>query len=125
MLDGGDGMLFVEYPTCSTCRKAKKYLMDKKVNFTDRHIKEEVPTVNELIAWQAKSGKDWNKFFNTSGQVYRNLQLKDKLPQMTDKEKADLLASDGMLIKRPILVTDEVVLVGFKESEWNDALHLG
>ncbi len=112
-------MLLIEYPKCSTCKKAKKYLDDHNCKYDDRNIKEENPSSNEIEDYIRKSGKDINKFFNTSGLKYRELNLKDKLKDMTDKDKINLLSSDGMLIKRPILVTDDTVLFGFKEDEWN------
>lgn len=111
-------MLFIEYPKCSTCRKAKKHLEDLGVEFEDRHIVEENPTTDELRDWIARSGYPVKKFFNTSGMKYRALNLKDRLPEMTDEEKIELLASDGMLVKRPILIDGDRILVGFKESEW-------
>lgn len=111
-------MLFIEYPKCSTCRKAKKHLEDLGVEFEDRHIVEENPTADELRDWIARSGYPVKKFFNTSGMKYRALNLKDRLPEMTDEEKIELLASDGMLVKRPILIDGDRILVGFKESEW-------
>lgn len=111
-------MLFVNYPKCSTCVKARKFLEDKGVNFTDRHIKEQNPTYEELKAWWEKSGLPLKRFFNTSGMAYRALELKDKLPTMSDDEQLKLLASDGMLVKRPILVAEKTVLVGFRQAEW-------
>ena len=111
-------MLFIQYPPCSTCQKAKKWLDAKGVSYTDRHIKEQNPTYEELKEWYEKSGLELKKFFNTSGQLYKSMNLKDKLPTMTDEEKLRLLSSDGMLVKRPILVTENTVLVGFKEAEW-------
>ena len=111
-------MLFVEYPPCSTCKKAKSWLQERGIEFTARHIKEENPSAEELAAWQERSGLPLKKFFNTSGLVYKNLGLKDKLPGMTREEQIALLASDGMLVKRPILVTEDTVLVGFREAEW-------
>ena len=115
-------MLFIEYPTCSTCQKAAKWLAARGVSFDRRHIKEDRPTAQELKDWQRRSGLPLKKFFNTSGMAYRELQLKDKLPAMTEEEQFALLASDGMLVKRPILVTEQTVLVGFKEKEWEEAL---
>lgn len=111
-------MLFIEYPKCTTCKKAKAYLDSNGIAYTDRHIKEENPTAEELKLWHQKSGLPLKKFFNTSGQLYKAMNLKDKLPQMAEEEMYELLASDGMLVKRPIAVKDELVLVGFKESEW-------
>ncbi|MBQ4550139.1 MAG: arsenate reductase family protein [Oscillospiraceae bacterium] len=115
-------MLFLEYPPCTTCKKAKKWLTDHELDFTARHIKEENPTAVELDGWQKKSGLELKRFFNTSGMLYRELGLKDRLPAMSREEQLALLASDGMLVKRPILVTDETVLVGFREKEWEKLL---
>ena len=115
-------MLFIEYPPCTTCKKAKKWLQDNGLTFTARHIKEENPTAEELALWQEKSGLELKRFFNTSGLVYKNLGLKDRLPNLSREEQLALLASDGMLVKRPILVTDETVLVGFREKEWEKLL---
>ena len=115
-------MLFLEYPPCSTCRKAKKWLQDNGLEFTARHIKEQNPTAEESADWQEKSGLELKKFFNTSGMIYRDLGLKDKLPGLSREEQLALLASDGMLVKRPILVTEDTVLVGFKEKDWEKLL---
>lgn len=111
-------MLFIEYPKCSTCKKAKKYLEEHGIEFEDRHIVEENPTKEELAEWIRISGKPVKKFFNTSGMKYRELGLKDKLPQMSEEKQIELLASDGMLVKRPLLIDSEMVLTGFKEAEW-------
>ena len=111
-------MLFVEYPKCTTCQRAKKFLDDRGAVYTDRHIKEENPTAEELRAWQQTSGLPLKKFFNTSGLLYKSLELKEKLPGMSEEEQFALLATDGMLVKRPILVGEDFVLVGFKEEEW-------
>ena len=111
-------MLFVCYPKCSTCKKARKWLEENGIAFDERDIKEENPTRKELVKWHKKSGLPLRKFFNTSGMLYRELQLKDKLPNMTEDEMYDLLASDGMLVKRPLLIKDDAVLVGFKQGEW-------
>lgn len=111
-------MLFIEYPKCTTCKKAKKHLETLGVEFEDRHIVEDNPTADELKEWIVKSGYPVKKFFNTSGMKYREMGLKDKLADMTDDEKIELLASDGMLVKRPLLITDDRILVGFKEKEW-------
>ena len=111
-------MLFIEYPKCSTCKKAKKHLEELGVSFEDRHIVEENPTKEELTEWISVSGYPAKKFFNTSGMKYRELGLKDRLPQMTDEEKIELLATDGMLVKRPLLIDGDRILVGFKEAEW-------
>ena len=111
-------MLFIQYPPCSTCRKAKNWLDAKGIAYNDRHIKEQNPTYEELKYWYEISGLALKKFFNTSGQLYKSLNLKEKLPAMTEEEQLRLLASDGMLVKRPIAVKDGIVLVGFKEAEW-------
>lgn len=115
-------MLFLEYPSCTTCKKAKAWLQSKGLEFTARHIKEENPTAEELSGWQEKSGLELKKFFNTSGLVYKDLGLKDKLPGLSREEQLDLLASNGMLVKRPIVVTGDAVLVGFKEKDWEKLL---
>ena len=115
-------MLFLEYPSCTTCKKAKAWLQSKGLEFTARHIKEENPTAEELALWQEKSGLELKKFFNTSGLVYKDLGLKDKLPTMPREEQLSLLASNGMLVKRPIVVTEDAVLVGFKEKDWEKLL---
>ena len=115
-------MLFIGYPKCSTCRKAKKWLDERGVSYEYRHIAGQKPTAEELRLWAGKSGLPLKKFFNTSGQLYRSLNLKDRLPAMTEGEMLDLLASDGMLVKRPILETDSAVLVGFREAEWEEAV---
>lgn len=115
-------MLFIEYPKCTTCKKAKKWLDDNGISYSDRHIKEDNPTVDELKKWHRKSGLPLKRFFNTSGNLYKELQLKDKLPDMSEEEQYALLATDGMLVKRPIVVTEDVVLTGFKESEWAEKL---
>lgn len=111
-------VLFVEYPKCGTCRKAKKWLEDNKVEFIDRHIAENSPTKDELMEWQGRSGLPLKKFFNTSGMIYRDMGLKDKIPTMPEDEQFELLASNGMLVKRPIVVGKDFVLVGFKETDW-------
>ncbi len=109
-----------QYPSCSTCRKALKYLNEKGVEYTSVHLVEETPSYEELKALYEKSGLSIKKFFNTSGLKYKELGLKDKLPKLSDEEALKLLASDGMLIKRPILANDEKILIGFKEDEWNN-----
>ncbi len=111
-------ILFIEYPKCTTCQKARKWLTDHRVDFVDRHIAEQNPTKEELGKWYGISGLPLKKFFNTSGQLYRQMGLKDKLASMTEDEMLDILASNGMLVKRPIVVCDDYVLVGFKEAEW-------
>lgn len=115
-------MLFIEYPKCSTCKKAKKWLDAHNVEYTDRHIVENNPTYDELKEWYEKSDLPLKKFFNTSGILYREMQLKDKLSAMSDEDKLKLLATDGMLVKRPLIVSDNVVLTGFKEAEWAERL---
>ena len=115
-------MLFICYPKCTTCQRAKKWLEDHDIEFDLRDIKEDNPSAEELKAWHAKSNLPLKRFFNTSGMAYRAQNLKDKLPEMSEAEQYELLATDGMLVKRPILVTDEAVLVGFKEAEWEKAL---
>lgn len=116
-------MLFLEYPPCSTCKKAKKWLDDHGLTYTARHIKEENPTYEELSRWLEVSGLPVKKFFNTSGLQYKALGLKDKLPQMSQDEQLRLLSSDGMLVKRPIVVTEDgSVLVGFREEQWTQVL---
>lgn len=111
-------MLFVEYPRCATCQKAKKWLDRHGAAYTDRHIKDDRPTYEELRAWHETSGLPLKRFFNTSGMLYKSMQLKDKLPQMSEDEQLRLLASDGMLVKRPLLIGSSFVLTGFKPAEW-------
>ena len=111
-------MLFICYPKCTTCKKAQKWLDDNDLQYELREIKENNPTYDELKNWHAKSGLPLKKFFNTSGLLYKSMELKDKLPTMPEDEQLKLLATDGMLVKRPILVTDDTVLVGFKEADW-------
>ena len=116
-------VLFIEYPKCTTCKKAKKWLDEHGVVYTDRHIVEENPTAEELAAWQQRSGLPVRRFFNTSGMKYRELGVKVKLDSgMTDEEAFELLATDGMLVKRPLVVTDTAILVGFKEAAWEETL---
>lgn len=110
--------IFIEYPKCSTCKKAKKWLEENNIPFEDRNIIEETPTVQELTQWIQKSGQEIKKWFNTSGLKYKELNLKDKLTSMNDQEKIELLASDGMLIKRPLLISNNDILIGFKEEKW-------
>lgn len=115
-------MLFIEYPKCSTCQKAKKWLDENHIIYTDRHIVEANPTYEELKEWYARSGLPLKKFFNTSGMLYKEQQLKDKLPGMSEDEQLKLLATNGMLVKRPLIVKDNLVLTGFKEAEWAEKL---
>ena len=115
-------MLFLEYPKCSTCEKDKNWLESNGVEFEDRHIVENNPTADELKAWYEKSGFPLKKFFNTSGLKYKELGLKDKLPDMTEEEQINLLATDGMLVKRPLVIGDDFVLIGFKEAQWAEKL---
>ena len=115
-------MLFIQYPPCSTCQKAKKWLDAIAIPYTDRHIKEDNPTYEELKQWYAASGLPLKRFFNTSGLVYKSLNLKEKLPAMSEEEQLRLLASDGMLVKRPLVIGDDVVITGFKEAEWEAKL---
>ncbi len=115
-------MLFICYPKCSTCQKAKKWLDEHKIEYTERHIVEENPTFDELKEWFGKSGLPIKKFFNTSGLAYKEMKLKDKLPAMSEEEQLRLLATNGMLVKRPLLLNGDNVLVGFKESEWSESL---
>ncbi|MBR6812507.1 MAG: arsenate reductase family protein [Oscillospiraceae bacterium] len=111
-------MKFICYPKCTTCQKAKKWLDEKGIEFEQRNIKEHNPAYDELCEWHKKSGLPLKKFFNTSGLLYRSLELKDKLPMMSDEEMLKLLSGDSMLVKRPIAIGDDFVLVGFKEAQW-------
>lgn len=115
-------MLFVCYSRCGTCKKAEKWLKDKEIPVDKRDIKEQNPTGEELKNWQAKSGLPLKKFYNTSGKLYKEMNLKERIPEMSDEEQFSLLATDGMLVKRPILVTEDKVLVGFKEADWEQIL---
>ncbi len=115
-------MLFLEYPKCTTCKKAKKWLDDNGVKYEDRDIKLQNPSYDELKEFYEKSGLDIKKFFNTSGMLYRDMELKDKLPNMSVEEQLQLLATDGMLVKRPLIVKGDLVLTGFKETEWEAKL---
>ena len=115
-------ILFIQYPPCSTCQKAKKWLDNQNVVYTDRHIKERNPNYEELKDWYHRSSLPLKKFFNTSGLLYKSLNLKDKLPAMSEEEQLRLLATDGMLVKRPILVTEKGILTGFKETEWESLI---
>ncbi len=116
-------MQFIWYPKCSTCQKAKKWLEEHNTEYTERHIVENNPSYDELKEWHEKSGLPLKKFFNTSGLLYKQMQLKDKLPAMSENEMLKLLASNGMLVKRPLLVEGNKVLVGFKEAEWEEKLN--
>lgn len=111
-------MLFIHYPKCTTCRKAKRWLDTHQVTYTERHIVEDNPSYDELKDWYAKSGLPLKRFFNTSGMLYKEMQLKEKLPAMSEEEQLRLLATNGMLVKRPLIVDKDKVLVGFKEAEW-------
>ena len=113
-------MLFICYPKCSTCQKAKKWLVEHNIEYAERHIVENNPTYEELKEWYAKSGLPLKKLFNTSGLLYKEMQLKDKLSAMSEEEQLKLLATNGMLVKRPLVVKENVVLVGFKEAEWTE-----
>ncbi len=111
-------MLFLCYPKCSTCQKAKKWLEEQNINYMERNIAENNPSYEELKEWHARSGLPLKRFFNTSGLLYKEMKLKDKLPTMSEDEQLKLLATSGMLVKRPILIDEDTVLVGFKEAEW-------
>ena len=113
---------FICYPKCTTCQKAEKWLKENGVQYELRNIKEDNPTYDELLLWYGKSGAELKGFFNTSGLLYKSMELKDKLPAMSDEEKIKLLATDGMLVKRPLLIGEDFVLIGFKEKEWADKL---
>lgn len=119
---GGKIMIFVGYPKCSTSNKAQAWLDANNITYQFRHIKENNPTAQELKEWHEKSGLELKRFFNTSGLLYKEMKLKDRIPSMSDEEKYELLSSDGMLVKRPILIGDGFVLVGFKEAQWEEAL---
>ena len=115
-------MLFIEYPKCSTCQRAKQWLLDHQVPFEDRHIVEQNPTKEELTEWHQRSGLPLQRFFNTSGMLYKEMNLKEKLPAMTEEEQLALLGTNGMLVKRPLIIADDFILVGFKEKEWQSHL---
>lgn len=115
-------MIFVEYPKCSTCQKAKKWLDENGFQYQDRHIKEQNPSFEELKEWYEKSSLPLKRFFNTSGLLYKSMNLKEKLPLMSEEEQLALLASNGMLVKRPIVVCDNLILIGFREKEWEERL---
>lgn len=114
--------LFIEYPKCSTCKKAKKWLEEHNIEFIDRHILEETPSYEELKEWYEKGDLPLKRFFNTSGNVYRSLKLKDKLPDMDEDEQLKLLSTDGMLIKRPLIIKENLIITGFKQKEWEEKL---
>ena len=113
---------FIGYPKCTTCQKAKKWLDDNKIEYDLRDIKDDNPSFEELAAWYKTSGLPLKKFFNTSGLLYKSMELKDKLPTMSEEEQLKLLSTDGMLVKRPLVISKDFVLVGFKESEWSEKL---
>ena len=115
-------MRFIYYPKCSTCQKAKKWLDEHNIEYTERHIVEDNPSYDELKEWFEKSGLPIKKFFNTSGLLYREMQLKDKLSMMSEEEQLQLLSTNGMLVKRPLIIDGDTVLVGFKEAEWTEKL---
>ena len=115
-------MIFIEYPKCSTCKKAKKWLDDHNIKYEDRHIIDNNPTFDELKEWYHKSNLDIKRFFNTSGMLYKEMNLKDKLPNMNEYEMLEILSTNGMLVKRPLIISDDVILTGFKEKEWEDNL---
>lgn len=115
-------MQFICYPKCTTCKKAQKWLDEHGIEYDSRHIKDENPTIDELKKWHKKSGLPLKRFFNTSGLLYKEMKLKDKLPDMPEKAQYKLLASDGMLVKRPIIVADDFITTGFKEKEWEENL---
>lgn len=117
-------MVFMCYPKCTTCQKAKKWLEEMGIAFEERNIKDKNPTIDELKDWHKRSGLPLKKFFNTSGLLYKELKLKDRLGTMSEDEQYNLLASDGMLVKRPILIGDNFVLVGFKEVDWKAKLNI-
>ena len=116
-------MIFIEYPKCTTCKKAKKWLDDRGIEYTDRHIVEDNPTFDELKTWYKKSGLPLKRFFNTSGLLYKSMELKDRLATMSVDEQLTLLASNGILVKRPLLITNNAVIPGFREKEWENAIN--
>ena len=115
-------MIFICYPKCTTCQKAKKWLNEQNIEYTERHNVDNNPSYEELKEWYSKSGLPLKKFFNTSGLLYKEMQLKDKLPTMNEEEQLKLLATNGMLVKRPLVVNGDMVLIGFKEAEWAEKL---
>ena len=115
-------LIFIEYPKCTTCKRAKAWLDEAGIEYTDRIIKDENPTIDELREWYPKSKLPLKRFFNTSGMLYKQMSLKDKLPQMSEEEQLELLSTDGMLVKRPIIINDDTILVGFRQDEWEQKL---
>ena len=115
-------MLFIEYPKCSTCQKARKWLDEHGIEYEDRHIKERNPSYDELKEWYGRSGLPLKRFFNTSGMLYKSMNLKDRLPEMSEDEQLRLLATDGMLVKRPLIVRNDLIMTGFREQEWQEKL---
>lgn len=115
-------MLFIEYPKCTTCQKAKKWLDENGFEYESRHIKENRPTYEELKKWYTESGMPLKKFFNTSGLLYKSMQLKDRLSEMSEEEQLRLLSTDGMLVKRPLIISEKAILTGFREKEWAEKL---
>lgn len=115
-------MLFICYPRCTTCQKARKWLDAKGISYEERDIKTQNPNKEELQEWYKKSGLPLKRFFNTSGMLYKEMQLKDRLPKMSEEEQLELLSTEGMLVKRPLIVTEDLVLTGFKEAEWEEKL---
>ncbi|MEE1173470.1 MAG: arsenate reductase family protein [Ruminococcus sp.] len=115
-------LIFIEYPKCTTCKRAKAWLDEAGIEYTDRNIKDENPTIDELREWYAKSKLPLKRFFNTSGMLYKQMSLKDKLTQMSEEEQLELLSTDGMLVKRPIIINDDTILVGFRQDEWEHKL---
>lgn len=115
-------MVFIQYPPCTTCQKAKKWLDEHNLSYEDRHIKDHPPTYEELKDWHSRSGLPLKRFFNTSGLLYKSLNLKDKLPAMTEEEQLQLLSTDGMLVKRPIIIDGDTIFTGFKIAEWETLL---
>ena len=114
--------IFLCYPKCTTCQKAEKWLIEHNIPYTTRHIVEQNPTAEEITAWWKKSNLLLKRFFNTSGLMYKDMNLKERLPEMSDKDQIELLSTHGMLVKRPLLITDEAILVGFKENDWKEIL---
>ncbi len=117
-------MLFICYPKCTTCQKAKKWLDEHNINYEERHIAGDNPSYDELKEWYEKSGLPLKRFFNTSGLLYKDMKLKDRIPSMTEEEQLEILSTNGMLVKRPIVINGDTVLVGFKEAEWSEKLSI-